>query len=48
MVYGKCKGKSFDWLYVDFDTLKDIAHTCQLEATKLVEGEHFDYLAEIK
>ena len=47
MVYGSCKGKSFDWLYVDFDTLKGVALTCGLEARKVVDGEHYDYLAEI-
>lgn len=47
MVYGNCKGKSFDWLYVDYDTLKNTAHTCGLEVKKIVDGEHYDYLAEI-
>lgn len=48
MVYGNCKGMSFDWLYVDFETLKNVAQACGLEAKKIVDGEHFDYLAEIK
>lgn len=47
IVYGNCKGKSFDWLYVDFDTLKEVALTCGLEARKVVDGEHYDYLTEI-
>lgn len=47
MVYGNCKGKSFDWLYVDYETLKGTALTCGLEAKKVINGEHYDYLVEI-
>lgn len=48
MVYGKCKGRRFDWLYVDFDTLAKTAALCGLKATKIADGEHFDYLVELK
>lgn len=48
MSYGACKGESFDWLYVDFDTLQRIAKECGLCAKKIAEGEHYDYLVEIR
>ncbi len=48
MVYGNCIGKRFDWLYVDFDTLKHIAQQCGMQATLIKKGLHYDYLAEIK
>ena len=48
MAYRKCQGAPFDWLYVDFQTLRLIAEnngfTCELVA----EGEHFDYLAKLE
>ena len=47
MSYGDCVGKSFDWLYVDFDTLSHTAALCGLKAAKIADGEHYDYLAEI-
>ena len=47
MSYGDCVGKSFDWLYVDFDTLSHTATLCGLKAAKIADGEHYDYLAEI-
>lgn len=48
MSYGSCKGKSFDWLYIDFDSLQRIAKECGLCAKMIAEGEHYDYLVEIK
>lgn len=48
MVYGPCKGKAFDWLYVDFDTLRKTAEQCGMKATLVKKGNHFDYLAIIK
>lgn len=47
MVYNKCVGEPFDWLYVDFDTLQRVAETCGLRAEKVRDGEHFDYLCRI-
>ncbi|MGM9804496.1 MAG: class I SAM-dependent methyltransferase [Muribaculaceae bacterium] len=45
MRYGNVQGESFDWLYLDFDTLSLHAQaggfTCQL----VKEGPHYDYLA---
>ena len=48
MVYKQCKGQPFDWLYVDFDTLQHTAQQCGLVARKVADGEHYDYLAELK
>ena len=48
MQYGKVKGAPFDWLYIDFDTLKAQAAAAGLRAELLVEGEHYDYLARLQ
>lgn len=47
MEYGKVKGARFDWLYVDFDTLKAQAAAAGLRAELLLEGDHYDYLARL-
>ncbi len=47
MVYRKVKGEPFDWLYVDFETLKMIAESNGFICNKVLEGEHYDYLAQI-
>lgn len=39
---------NFDWLYVSFDLLQDACANCGLIAKKIMDGEHYDYLAEIK
>ena len=35
------------WLYLDFDTLKTACQTLGLNCEKVMDGEHFDYLAKI-
>ncbi|MGJ5642316.1 class I SAM-dependent methyltransferase [Formosa sp. S-31] len=35
------------WLYLDFETLKTACTTIGIKCTKLLEGEHFDYLAKL-
>lgn len=45
MQYKDIKGESFDWLYVDFETLSLYAAGCGFEAELVKEGEHYDYLA---
>ena len=47
MIYKKVKGEAFDWLYVDFYTLKLIAENNGFNCIKVLEGDHFDYLAQI-
>lgn len=48
MVYRKIKGEPFDWLYVDFETLRMIAESNGMSCELVAEGEHYDYLARIK
>lgn len=43
--YNGCHQKPFQWLYVDFGTLSDIADKSGFEAEMLMEGEQFHYLA---
>ena len=38
---------SFPWLYLDYNTLQNAAHTIGLQCELVTEGEHFDYLARI-
>lgn len=47
MCYKNIKGEPFNWLYVDFSLLKDIAEGCGLECTLVMEGPHYDYLAKL-
>jgi SAM-dependent methyltransferase len=45
------KGESsayFNWLYIDFQSLKFAAKTNNFSCKRIKEGEHFDYLAEIQ
>lgn len=48
MHYGKVHGKRFQWLYVDFETLRTMASQAGFRATLLQQGEHYDYLAKIE
>lgn len=41
------KGPIFDWLYVDFDTLKTYAEQCGFKTELIVKGDHYDYLAKL-
>lgn len=45
MQYKNIKGESFDWLYIDFQTLSLYADECGFKAELVKEGEHYDYLA---
>lgn len=47
MQYKNIKGDSFDWLYIDFQTLSLHAANNGFKAEMIKEGEHFDYLAKI-
>lgn len=47
MVYKDIEGESFDWLYVDFETLAYYAEEAGLDCEFLAEGEHYDYLAKL-
>lgn len=47
MQYKNIKGDSFDWLYIDFNTLNLYAKQAGFKVEKIEEGEHYDYLARI-
>ena len=38
---------TFDWLYLDYNTLQNAAHANGLNCELVIEGEHFDYLARL-
>lgn len=48
MRYKRTTGPVFDWLYVDFDTLAYHAAENGFEAERLVDGDHYDYLARLR
>lgn len=47
MQYRDVVGDPFPWLYVDFETLSDIAAQHGFRAELVESGEHYDYLARI-
>ncbi len=47
MQYKDIVGDPFDWLYIDFQTLKLYADANGFEAELIREGEHYDYLARL-
>ncbi len=44
----KDHNSKFKWLFIDFTTLSDIAAEAGFECNLVAEGEHYEYLAEIK
>ena len=47
MAYKDIEGETFDWLYVDFNTLAYYAEENGFNIELLAEGEHYDYLARL-
>lgn len=47
MRYKGIKGATFDWLYIDFETLAYYATAAGLKCEKCTEGSHYDYVARI-
>ena len=47
MQYGDVLGESFDWLYLDYNTLAYYAEEAGFKAEIVAEGEHYDYLARL-
>lgn len=47
MQYKQVTGDTFDWLYIDFDTLSLYAEQNGFAAELIMEGKHYDYLARI-
>ena len=41
------KEASFDWMYIDYNTLQNAADANGLQCELILEGEHFDYLAKL-
>lgn len=48
MQYKQVKGETFDWLYIDFQTLSFYAAENGFRAELVEEGEHYDYLVCLK
>ncbi|WP_418833707.1 class I SAM-dependent methyltransferase [Phocaeicola sp.] len=47
MQYKQVKGNTFDWLYIDFDTLSLYAAQHGFKAEMVEEGSHYAYLAKL-
>jgi hypothetical protein len=47
MSYNGITSDQFDWLYLDFDTLKTYAQKNELNCELILEGDHYDYLARL-
>ncbi|MEM1257312.1 MAG: class I SAM-dependent methyltransferase [Bacteroidota bacterium] len=47
MGYKRKKGPIFDWLYLDFNTLKNTAENAKWRCEMICEGNHYDYLARL-
>lgn len=45
--YKKEEEQSFDWLYVDYNTLQNVAIANGLQCKLVSEGDHYDYLAQL-
>jgi SAM-dependent methyltransferase len=41
------KEASFDWMYIDYNTLQNAAVANGLQCELILEGEHYDYLAKL-
>ena len=48
MQYKQVKGETFDWLYIDFQTLSMYASQYGFKAEMIEEGGHYDYLAALR
>ncbi len=47
MQYKDIQGEPFDWLYIDFHTLRLYAAESGFKVELIKEGNHYDYLAEL-
>ncbi|MBQ3174603.1 MAG: class I SAM-dependent methyltransferase [Bacteroidales bacterium] len=47
MQYKNIKGDTFDWLYIDFQTLSYYAEQNGFKAELVEQGDHYDYLAKL-
>jgi len=47
MEYKNHLTEPFNWLFIDFNKLKEVAETCGLKCDLVCEGDHYDYLARL-
>jgi 2-polyprenyl-3-methyl-5-hydroxy-6-metoxy-1,4-benzoquinol methylase len=47
MSYGSIKGNQFTWLFIDFNTLLQMARQSGFTCELVLKGSHFDYLARL-
>jgi len=47
MCYKKVIGPKFNWLYIDYHTLKKIAENQKFNCEMIAKGNHYDYLARL-
>ena len=47
MQYKNITGDTFSWLFIDFETLKEIAAKEGLTCELMMEGDHYNYLARL-
>ena len=47
MTYKKKNTETFNWLYIDYSRLQEIAHTHHFNCELVSQGEHYDYLSRI-
>ena len=47
MQYRGIRGETFDWLYIDFETLSTYAGQYGFRCEKCIDGDHYDYLARL-
>ncbi len=45
--YNNVIGEMFHWLYIDFGNLLEIAEECGFNCEKIIEDNHFNYLARL-
>lgn len=48
LTYKSQKEEPFPWLYLDYERLENAANSFDLKCTKVLDGTHFDYLAQLK
>lgn len=47
MSFGGEKGEPFEWLFVDYDTLSAVAESVGMKVEKIMEDDHYQYLARV-
>jgi hypothetical protein len=48
MEYKGLKSAPFNWLYLDYKNLKELAEQKNLSCELVCEGPHYDYLARLQ